>query len=77
MAPSVNLQSGILKARLPENTRQRLLKDGIDPETYPARPEKPQFLDEVYKIRGEHWYSNLESSEECFDLTDILLRQGT
>ncbi|KAK0637409.1 hypothetical protein B0T17DRAFT_456913, partial [Bombardia bombarda] len=39
---------------IPEPTRQRLIKAGIDLSNgYPYRPSKPLYLDDVYKIRGE------------------------
>ncbi|MCJ1233864.1 hypothetical protein MMC14_001822 [Varicellaria rhodocarpa] len=38
---------------LPENAAKRLAKAGIDTNTYPTRPQKPDFLDQVYAIRSE------------------------
>ena len=40
--------------QLPENASKRLAKAGIDPKTYPTRPQKPDFLDQVYSIRSEY-----------------------
>ena len=48
------IQSGL---SLPENTAKRLIKAGIDPTAYPTRPQKPDFLDQVYAIRSEPRYS--------------------
>lgn len=56
MPPSaVDIASPTLGLTLPENAKAKLVKGGVDPEKYPTRPEPPNFLDEVYKIRGEHW----------------------
>jgi hypothetical protein len=39
---------------LPEPTRKRLEKAGIDLSNgYPYRPAKPLYLDDVYKIRAQ------------------------
>ena len=42
-----------LGLKLPKNTVQRLEKSGIDPKQYPTRPQKPEYLDQVYAIRSE------------------------
>lgn len=39
---------------IPENAVKRLSKAGIDLEHYPTRPEKPEYLDQVYAIRSEY-----------------------
>lgn len=40
---------------LPEPTRKRLEKAGIDlSQGYPYRPARPLYLDDVYKIRNHH-----------------------
>lgn len=49
--PSLGLQ-------LPVNAAKRLTKAGIELTTYPTRPEKPEFLDQVYSIRSEFRYNN-------------------
>ncbi|MCJ1436582.1 hypothetical protein MMC27_005962 [Xylographa pallens] len=38
---------------LPANAAARLAKAGIDPKAYPTRPQKPEYLDQVYAIRSE------------------------
>ena len=43
-----------LGLKLPPNTVQRLSKAGIDPQQYPTRPQKPDYLDQVYAIRSEY-----------------------
>lgn len=41
---------------VPPVTRKRLEAAGIDlSKGYPYRPLQPLYLDDVYKIRGEHW----------------------
>lgn len=49
--PSLGLQ-------LPVNATKRLAKAGIDLTAYPTRPEKPEFVDQVYSIRSEFRYSD-------------------
>lgn len=49
--PSLGLQ-------LPVNATKRLAQAGIDVTAYPTRPEKPEFLDQVYSIRSEFRYNN-------------------
>ncbi|KAL8746084.1 MAG: hypothetical protein Q9190_001869 [Brigantiaea leucoxantha] len=46
--------SPTLGLHLPESAQQRLLKAGIDPQAYPTRPRKPDYLDQVYAIRSEY-----------------------
>lgn len=46
--------SPALGLQLPENAAKRLSKAGIDLKAYPARPTKPEFLDQVYAIRSEY-----------------------
>ncbi|KAL9041084.1 MAG: hypothetical protein Q9214_004233 [Letrouitia sp. 1 TL-2023] len=46
--------SPALGLQLPRNAEQRLRKAGIDPRFYPTRPQKPEYLDEVYAIRSEY-----------------------
>lgn len=73
MPPSaVDIASPTLGLTLPENAKAKLVKGGVDPEKYPTRPEPPNFLDEVYKIRGEHWDHDVCSNECNFQLTNFL-----
>ncbi|KZT24632.1 TauD-domain-containing protein [Neolentinus lepideus HHB14362 ss-1] len=53
--PATDVASPTLGLTLPERTKDKLIRGGIDPDVYPTRPQKPQFLDEVYRIRGEPW----------------------
>ncbi|MCJ1401791.1 hypothetical protein MMC11_005008 [Xylographa trunciseda] len=39
---------------LPDSAAKRLVKAGIDPTSYPTRPQKPEYLDQVYAIRSEY-----------------------
>ena len=48
--------SPTLGLTLPDNAAKRLIKAGIDPKTYPTRPQKPEYLDQVYAIRSEYRY---------------------
>lgn len=60
MAPSATTDleakdlSPALGLQLPENAVKRLSKAGIDLKSYPTRPQKPDFLDQVYAIRSEY-----------------------
>ena len=42
---------------LPQNAVERLKGSGIDPDSYPTRPQKPDFLDEVFAVRNKHRYA--------------------
>ena len=74
MAPSATIDenqetvSPTLGLTLPENAVQRLAKGGIDPKSYPTRPAKPEFLDQVYAIRSEYRYSDERRHYEIFTL---------
>ncbi|MCJ1317606.1 hypothetical protein MMC15_002931 [Xylographa vitiligo] len=46
--------SPTLGLTLPDNAAKRLVKAGIDPKSYPTRPQKPEYLDQVYAIRSEY-----------------------
>lgn len=60
MAPSANSDleakelSPSLGLQIPENAEKRLSKAGIDLKSYPTRPQKPDYLDQVYAIRSEY-----------------------
>lgn len=60
MAPSAALDleteelSPSLGLQIPENAAKRLSKAGIDLKSYPTRPQKPDYLDQVYAIRSEY-----------------------
>lgn len=60
MAPSAEIDleaeefSPSLGLQIPENAAKRLSKAGIDLKSYPTRPQKPDYLDEVYAIRSEY-----------------------
>lgn len=47
-------ESPALGLQIPENAAKRLLKAGIDLTTYPTRPQKPDFFDQVYAMRNEY-----------------------
>ena len=48
--------SPTLGLKVPKNAEARLLKAGVDPEHYPTRPAKPDYLDQVYAIRSQFRY---------------------
>lgn len=79
MAPSAitetaeeTFSSPTLGLKVPKNTEQRLLKAGIDPQNYPTRPAKPDYLDQVYAIRSEFRYCTIFIPLTPFSITSEL-----
>ncbi|KAI4215644.1 MAG: hypothetical protein LQ351_002113 [Letrouitia transgressa] len=67
--------SQALGLKLPPNAEQRLQKAGIDPRSYPTRPQKPDYLDEVYAIRNDYRCKKPTRHAGHGDLAHLLNRE--